>query len=68
MDILVPMHMEKPGPNFMTLKKISGKNNVASQFPEIVKRLKKMGEKAREKLGDMRKKGKGVRPPGRIMD
>ncbi|MCK4432134.1 MAG: hypothetical protein KAW19_12640 [Candidatus Aminicenantes bacterium] len=45
---------------------ISEKCNVASKYPEVVKRLQALGEKAREELGDGELVGKGVRPPGRV--
>ena len=42
--------------------------NVADKHPDVVKRLQILGEKAREDLGDRltKRKGKGVRPPGRL--
>ena len=42
--------------------------NVADSHPEVVKRLKELADRMREDLGDsaLKKKGKGVRPPGRI--
>jgi len=45
---------------------IGEKYNVASEYPEVVKRLQALGEKAREELGDGELVGKGVRPPGRV--
>ena len=45
---------------------ISEKNDVADKYPEVVKRLQALGEKAREELGDGKRIGKGVRPPGRL--
>jgi arylsulfatase len=45
---------------------IGEKINVADKFPEVVKRLQALGEKAREELGDGKRKGKGVRPCGRV--
>lgn len=49
-------------------KDVSEKNNVAADHPEIVARLKKLGQQAREELGDSATKtvGKGVRPPGSL--
>jgi arylsulfatase A len=40
--------------------------NVADQYPDVVRRLEALAEKAREELGDSAtdRKGKGVRPPG----
>ena len=43
---------------------IGERNDVASQYPEVVKRLQILAEQAREDLGDVKLKGKGVRPPG----
>src|SRR2546430_1729843 len=45
------------------------KDNVAEKHPDVVERLTKLGDKAREELGDSatKKEGKGVRPPGRAM-
>ncbi|MDP7302288.1 MAG: arylsulfatase, partial [Pirellulaceae bacterium] len=42
--------------------------NIASEHPEIVKRLQQLGEKMRDELGDSRTKrqGKGVRPAGQV--
>ena len=48
-------------------KDIGEKNNLAGQYPEIVKRLQVLGETAREELGDRERVGKGVRPVGRII-
>lgn len=45
---------------------IGEKHNIAKKYPEVVKRLQSLGEKAREELGDGKRKGKGVRPPGRL--
>jgi len=47
---------------------ISETTNVADKHPDVVKRLQILGEKAREDLGDRltKRKGKGVRPPGRL--
>ena len=47
---------------------ISESYNVAEQFPEIVKRLKELGQNSREELGDRitKTKGSGVRPIGRL--
>ena len=41
---------------------------MAEQFPEIVKRLKELGQNSREELGDRitKTKGSGVRPIGRL--
>ncbi|MCD6051667.1 MAG: sulfatase, partial [Verrucomicrobia bacterium] len=44
------------------------KTNVAASNPEVVKRLQKLGELAREDLGDSltQRKGSGLREPGRV--
>jgi arylsulfatase A-like enzyme len=44
--------------------------NVAEDHPEVVARLSAAAEKAREDLGDVLtgRKGKNVRPPGRLED
>ena len=42
------------------------RNNVIEQYPEVVARLQAIAEDAREDLGDFDRKGKGVRPCGRI--
>lgn len=47
-------------------KDIAERNNVADRFPEVVRRLQVLGEKAREELGDKDRPGKEVRPPGRL--
>jgi arylsulfatase A-like enzyme len=49
-------------------KDVGETTNVADQHPEVVERLKRLADKAREDLGDsaMKQEGKGVRPPGRI--
>ena len=46
---------------------IGEKTNVADKHPEIVERLMKLAERAREDLGDslIKREGKNVRPPGR---
>jgi arylsulfatase A-like enzyme len=42
--------------------------NVAEKHPDVVARLQALAEKARDDLGDSltKRKGKGVRPPGRL--
>jgi hypothetical protein len=47
-------------------KDIAERNNVADRFPDVVRRLQALGEKAREELGDKDLPGKEVRPPGRL--
>lgn len=45
---------------------ISEENNIVDQRPDIVAELQQLGEIARQDLGDMKRKGKGVRPPGKL--
>lgn len=47
---------------------ISETTDVSAEYPDIVERLKKIGEKARDDLGDTitGQKGRGIREPGRI--
>jgi arylsulfatase A len=55
-------------PALYDLEKDPGESkNVADQHPEIVSRLKQLGEQIRVELGDSATKrtGTGVRPPGR---
>ncbi len=40
--------------------------NVAAEHPEIVKRLEELAERARQDLGDGKRQGANVRPPGKI--
>lgn len=40
--------------------------NVADKYPEIAKRLQSLAEKAREDLGDGKRRGKNQRPVGRL--
>ncbi len=40
------------------------KNNVAAEHPEVVQRLERAAERAREDLGDGARVGKGQRPAG----
>jgi arylsulfatase A len=40
--------------------------NVAQEHPEIVKRLERFADQAREDLGDGQREGKNVRPVGRL--
>ena len=47
---------------------IGERNDVAADYPDVVERLKALGDEAREDLGDRKQKGKGVRPVGRITD
>jgi arylsulfatase A len=49
-------------------KDVGEKDDVAAQYPEVVKRLFALAEKAREELGDalLDRKGRGVREPGRV--
>ena len=53
------------------LDKDSGETtNVAEKFPEVVKRLEALAEKAREDMGDSltNRAGKGTREPGRLLN
>ena len=45
---------------------ISEKHDVKDAHPDVVARLQKIGEQAREELGDNKRKGKGVREVGRL--
>ncbi len=45
---------------------IGEEHDVAEKFPEVVERLKALGELGREELGDGELVGEGVRPVGRI--
>jgi arylsulfatase len=51
-------------------KDIGEATDVAAQYPDIVKRLETLAEKAREELGDSlaKRKGTGVREPGRLAE
>jgi hypothetical protein len=40
--------------------------NVADQHPAIVNQLSALAEKQRDELGDLRRKGAGIRPAGKI--
>ncbi len=40
--------------------------DLSKKYPRVVEELKALGEKFREDLGDIGRKGKGCRPPGRI--
>jgi arylsulfatase A len=44
---------------------IGERHDVAGEHPDIVERLQKLGEQARQDLGDKNLKGAGVREPGR---
>lgn len=64
-----PYAQGKAGIELYDLKNdISESNDVSNQYPDIVERLKALGQKTREELGDRltKTKGKGVRPPGRL--
>ncbi|MFC1759210.1 sulfatase [Planctomycetota bacterium] len=62
----------KTGTELYDLKSdISESTNVADQHPEIVARLTRAADTARKELGDtltQKKKGTGVRSPGRLTD
>lgn len=51
---------------FNVVDDVSSKHNVAAEHPEIVARLTKLAEAAREDLGDKGKRGSGQRKPGKI--
>ena len=51
---------------FNVVDDISSKHNVAQKHPEIVQRLTRLAEQARENLGDSGKKGKGQRAAGKV--
>ena len=51
---------------FNVVKDIACEHNVASEHPEIVARLNRFAEQARNELGDKGKRGKGQRPIGKV--
>ena len=51
---------------FDVVNDFSSSVNVAKQHPDVVERLMKLADRAREDLGDLGKKGKNVRPAGHI--
>jgi hypothetical protein len=51
---------------FNLLDDVSCQSNVASQHPDIVKRLMHFAEGARKDLGDKGRRGEGQRLPGKI--
>src|SRR5205823_15015252 len=59
----------KIGLSLFDLEKDPGETtDVAEKYPDVVRRLRELAERAREDLGDSatRRKGKGVREPGRL--
>ena len=40
--------------------------DVKDKHPDVVKKIQALAEKMREDLGDQKRQGKGVRPPGRL--
>ncbi len=44
------------------------KNNVAAEHPEVVQRLERAAEGAREDLGDGARAGTGQRPAGMVKE
>jgi hypothetical protein len=50
------------------LNDVSETTNVAEKYPEVVRRLEELAEKARAELGDTLtgRKGSGNRPAGRL--
>ena len=64
-----PYMQKKTGLELYNLRKDIGEStDIAAENPEIVKRLQKLGEIARQDLGDSnpKREGKGIRPPGRL--
>jgi len=56
---------QPPGPIlFNVVQDVSSSNNVADEHPQLVKRLMKLAEEAREDLGDTNRPGKGQRRAG----
>lgn len=51
---------------FNVVTDVGSSNNVAAANPEVVRRLTKLAEKARNKLGDRGRGGTGQRPLGRV--
>jgi len=45
---------------------IGERRDVSGDFPEVVEKLKALGETARKALGDKDREGEEVRPPGRL--
>lgn len=61
----VPYEQGKTGLALFDLEKDVGETtNVADQHPDVVERLKKLADRARQDLGDGDKPGSGVREPG----
>lgn len=62
-----PYNRGETGTELYDLEKdIGERHNVADLYPDVVERLKTLGEKARQDLGDTDRQGEGVRPPGRL--
>ena len=53
---------------FNVAEDIASEREVAAQHPDVVERLMKLAEVAREELGDTGRQGNGVRPIGRFAD
>jgi arylsulfatase A-like enzyme len=65
--IPVPYDQAKIGLSLFDLEADIGETtNVADQHPDIVARMKEMGDRMRADLGDAGKKGSGMRPPGQL--
>ncbi len=65
----VPYERARIGLALFDLKRDPGETkNVASEHPEVVARLRRLAEKARDDLGDRLtgRRGRGIRPPGRL--
>ncbi|MCF6310833.1 MAG: sulfatase [Verrucomicrobiales bacterium] len=64
------LHLKKKGKTeyllFNVVEDITSEHNVAAEHPEIVARLKRFAEEAREDLGDTGKRGAGQRLPGKV--
>lgn len=62
-----PWKLALQGGKLFNLEKDLGEStDVASEQPEVVKRLRSLAERARADLGDGAKAGPGCRPPGRV--
>ncbi len=63
----VPYQQASTGLELYDLENDKGETlDVADRYPEAVKRLQELAETARDDLGDMERKGRGVRPVGTI--
>ncbi len=63
----VPYDQAQIGLSLFDLESDVGETtNVADQHPDIVAKMKELGDQMRAELGDAGKKGSGVREPGRL--